>query len=242
MSFFKTLGKGLTAGLPGAIFGMASSLFTQGAEKKAATSAFQRQKDLFDYQAAYNTPANQIKRLKDAGLNPALMYGKGTMGNVEGMPSVQKANVTGPDLAQSAAVGAQLSLVNAQKNKLQEEADLIRNQQVLTNANAIKAVSENLKIQADKAKVIQETLNLKTGGDILEFEKAVKSLEALRAEKGILKGDTIGNILSILNLDPINNPGDRQLIQIALGAYFGASVADKFIKALTFNKFKKGGK
>lgn len=29
----------------------------------------------------YNTPANQIARLKEAGLNPNLMYGQGTVGN-----------------------------------------------------------------------------------------------------------------------------------------------------------------
>jgi hypothetical protein len=46
----------------------------------------QMDKQMFDYQNAYNTPAQQMQRLKSAGLNPALMYGQGTTGNASGAP------------------------------------------------------------------------------------------------------------------------------------------------------------
>lgn len=36
---------------------------------------------------AYNTPAMQMERLKEAGLNPHLMYGKGTTGNASSLPA-----------------------------------------------------------------------------------------------------------------------------------------------------------
>ena len=74
---FKT---GLGTGLAGGLLDSVGSLFTIGAQKRAATTAFKRQKELFDYQNAYNTPAKQMERLKAAGLNPALMYGQGKIG------------------------------------------------------------------------------------------------------------------------------------------------------------------
>lgn len=234
--FNSTAGGALTGGLASGL----GSLFTIGAQKRAATTAFKRQKELFDYQNAYNTPANQMKRLKAAGLNPALMYGQGTTGNATGFAGVAKADVTGPELAQSAAAGAQLSLVNAQRQKLEEEAGLIRNQQVLSNAQASLAVQNTLNVKADTARKLQETLNLKTQGDILEVEAMLKKIEKIRADKGTIKGDALGNILTILNLDPVNNQADRTLIQIALTAYFGANTAAKLLGPL--KRFIPGGK
>lgn len=38
-------------------------------------------KELIDYQNEYNTPANQMQRFADAGLNPNLIYGLGSNGN-----------------------------------------------------------------------------------------------------------------------------------------------------------------
>ncbi|NDG53361.1 MAG: hypothetical protein EBY39_10110 [Flavobacteriia bacterium] len=103
----------ISAGI-GAVAGLFGQGISNAASKRAATTAFKRQKELFDYQAAYNTPANQMKRLKLAGLNPALMYGKGTVGNVDSFAGVQQAKIQGIDLAQSAAHGAQLPLAAAQ--------------------------------------------------------------------------------------------------------------------------------
>lgn len=41
----------------------------------------QNMKELIDYQNEYNTPANQMQRFADAGLNPNLIYGLGSNGN-----------------------------------------------------------------------------------------------------------------------------------------------------------------
>jgi hypothetical protein len=72
---------------------------------------------MFDYSNAYNTPLNQMKRLKEAGLNPALMYGQGTTGNTNAsMPTADIVPTTfsGAEIAQSAASGAQMSVMNSQ--------------------------------------------------------------------------------------------------------------------------------
>lgn len=55
-------------------------------------------------QMEYNTPANQVKRLKEAGLNPALLYGNssgGVAGNASGSPSAASApQYSVPNVAQ----------------------------------------------------------------------------------------------------------------------------------------------
>lgn len=47
--------------------------------------------DFWNMQNEYNKPLNQMKRFKEAGLNPALMYGQGNPGNAS---SLQSANYT----------------------------------------------------------------------------------------------------------------------------------------------------
>lgn len=50
-------------------------------ERSKELAALQQQytKDYFDYVSAYNTPINQMERLREAGLNPNLVYGNGAM-------------------------------------------------------------------------------------------------------------------------------------------------------------------
>jgi len=73
----------------------------------------------------------------------------------------------------------------------------------------------------------------------MKFESAIKQIESDRASnKGIIKGDTIGNMLSILNLDPINNPQDRTLLQTAITAYFGAKIAKDILSGIGMAKGK----
>lgn len=54
-----------------------------------AELAYQRDLDMWNRQNAYNSPAEQVQRLIDAGLNPNLMYGNGSAatGNASSAPS-----------------------------------------------------------------------------------------------------------------------------------------------------------
>lgn len=241
--------------IPAAI-GAAASLiggaFGNRSRKKEAKRQRNWNEDMWERQNAYNTPANQMKRLKDAGLNPALMYGQGNVGNAEKVQGYDQPYVEniGAQVAQSAAAGAQLSLVNAQRKNI--EADTANKEQntILQKEQATNLIASTLNIEAQRAKTIQETLNLRTVGQVLKFEKAIKQVEADRsANKGIVKGDTIGNILSILNLDPANNPDDRTLLQTAFTAYFGAKIARDILSGIGTakgksikNVFEKGSK
>lgn len=58
-----------------------SSLFGMGTDYASSLLNMKNMKELIDYQNQYNTPANQMQRFADAGLNPNLVYGLGSNGN-----------------------------------------------------------------------------------------------------------------------------------------------------------------
>ena len=63
---------------------------------------FKLNKDMFDYTNEYNLPVHQMERLKQAGLNPNLVYGNGSVaGNVGSSSGVSIANFKGPDVPTS---------------------------------------------------------------------------------------------------------------------------------------------
>lgn len=106
------LGKGLIGGLSNIVGG----LFGNRSRKREAQRQREFSESMWNRQNAYNTPAMQMKRLKEAGLNPALMYGQGTTGNAEKALPYQQAQIesVGANFAQSTAAGAQASIANSQ--------------------------------------------------------------------------------------------------------------------------------
>lgn len=118
---------GLAAGAIGGLFGIGSGRKAYHRTKKLSQFQLGLNKQMFDYQNAYNTPAQQMARLKAAGLNPALMYGQGTTGNASGYPQAQINNqerfFNPADVAQSTAAGAQVSLLNKQAKLMDSQAD-----------------------------------------------------------------------------------------------------------------------
>lgn len=58
-------------------------------QQSLAAQANQWSIDQWNRENAYNNPANQVARLRAAGLNPALIYGNGIMNEAASSPSVQ---------------------------------------------------------------------------------------------------------------------------------------------------------
>lgn len=87
--------------------------------------------NMWNKQNEYNLPANQVKRLLDAGINPSAVFGSGSVSEAgsltaPSMPSLQQAHVSpySPDLSGVGnAVNAyyQNQLVNAEKKRTQAE-------------------------------------------------------------------------------------------------------------------------
>jgi len=105
------------AALAGGAINFVGGLFGNKARKRESEKQREWSESMWKRQNAYNTPANQMQRLRDAGLNPALMYGQGTMGNAEKALPYQQAQLesVGANFAQSAAAGAQASLAKSQE-------------------------------------------------------------------------------------------------------------------------------
>lgn len=62
---------------------------TLAANKAEAELAYQRAVEMWHMQNAYNDPAAQMARFKNAGLNPNLIYGQGNPGNASAPPQYQ---------------------------------------------------------------------------------------------------------------------------------------------------------
>jgi hypothetical protein len=217
--------------LQGAVIGLGADIIGGAignrARRKEADRAFNRSKQMFDYQNRYNTPTRQMQRLKRAGLNPALMYGQGTTGNAQGYTQqapAQQLNVAGAKSLDSAYMLSQIQ-------KTQAETDNLRGVTPEAKARISKLVSDKNLVNQQTLKVAQERGNLVTTGEIYMLDKEVRKLEMLRNKKGFIKGDTIGNVLEMVGLDPKNNPGDRLTVQTMLGTWFGADLAKKLISA-----------
>ena len=87
---------GLGAILGGPVGGLigslgASLISNRGARNRQRLADLQNIK-FWEMQNAYNTPKEQMKRLKDAGLNPNLIYGSNANTGVAGSVSPSKAS------------------------------------------------------------------------------------------------------------------------------------------------------
>lgn len=78
--------------------------------------------DMWNAQNAYNTPVAQMKRLKEAGLNPMLVYGSGSHSFTAGSMSASGATGAGSGLASSLVSGFFSRLTQGEKNELAKQS------------------------------------------------------------------------------------------------------------------------
>ena len=100
------------------------------ANEKAQERAFNQNREFwnerFDKEASYNQPVQQMARMKEAGLNPALMYktGSGASGSTSG-PSSQGKIAERYDLGNLAQQSAQVANIIADTAKKKKETTLL---------------------------------------------------------------------------------------------------------------------
>lgn len=114
-----------------------------GQRKELMDYQYNLERSMFDYANNYNLPINQMARLRQAGLNPNLVYGNGSVaGNVAGStPSISIPSVSGPEsVGINDAISAyqlgldtkikqsQLGNLEAQTNKINAERIRIENE------------------------------------------------------------------------------------------------------------------
>ncbi len=206
--------------LGGAILSTAGSLFgnmigNRGKREAEARANAQNIK-FWNMQNAYNTPAQQMARFKDAGLNPNLIYGKGTPGNAEQITGAKApdyemdnplANIT--DFADIKAKDAQKNNLNSQTANVSMDT-LIKAQNLRKTTkdadNIIKYSSQMLEADLKKkneeaaiSKINRITLDqTKTDRVLQELYKAKQLKEAARGEG--YKADIAKRLSTISNL------------------------------------------
>lgn len=79
---------GLLSSVGNWIVGSQESRKSRKHEKKMAQYAFNKNLEMWNLENQYNAPINQVQRLIDAGLNPALMYQQGNTGNAGSGPQM----------------------------------------------------------------------------------------------------------------------------------------------------------
>lgn len=179
--------------------------------KEAAATSQQYAKEMFDY-TGYE---NQVKQMKAAGLNPALMNGGGgSPGQASAGAEVQPAQAFQPMGIQMALQAQQImantQLANAQAQKTRAEATAQNMQnlvgssidlaQKISQIGKTKQEKKNLEATYNKTteeikKVQEEVNNLMLQGDILKENKELLEFqnEANRIIKNGIHYDTKGN-------------------------------------------------
>jgi len=101
--------------------------------------AYGKDLDMWNKQNEYNTPTKQMQRFKDAGLNPHLIYGKGTPGNATQLPKYNKSRYVGtaPQISMPDMLGMYMSL-----KKTNAEIDNVR---ALASNVKMRTIGEEIK-------------------------------------------------------------------------------------------------
>lgn len=149
----------------------------------------QREEDVWNMQNSYNSPAAQMQRFKEAGLNPHLIYGQSNMGgsistaNFEHDPqrtasydgqSPQGWNPKAPqfDLNEGLMAYNSFREQSARTNNLEAQNELIKKEAVLKDTQTVATL-------ANTAKTAQET---KQAGELFSFQVDAAAANIRRTE------------------------------------------------------------
>lgn len=189
------LGLGMAA-LP-VVGGIADAFIQSGINKKTRKwnekmYGIQRRDALADYHAQnlYNSPAAQMARLRDAGLNPNLVYGNGADAQGGTVRSTESKGWSpqAPSISGAAAAGT-MGMLSYQDLKIKEAtaSNLIEQNKVIAQEAALKAAQTMATLTGvDKTKVETATgsFDLALKNAVANYDIAAKGLgvEKLKAE------------------------------------------------------------
>lgn len=183
--------------LGGAAIAGASGLIqsTVGAltAKKQQQRANQFNIDMWNRQNAYNTPAEQMRRFKEAGLNPNLIYGQGNSGNASNAPQFEQLaeqGYTPLDLGNSVSNFRSiydLRMQNVQMDRLQAQIELDKQSAIVKNLEGISKAMENEKLSAslpyakDMARLSFEALDASVKKTLADTQFTIDSNQRAKA-------------------------------------------------------------
>ncbi len=156
--------------LGGSILSTAGSLFGNlignTGRKNAEARANAQNIKFWNMQNAYNHPAQQMQRFKDAGLNPNLIYGKGTNGNAEQITGAKAPDYQMDNPLSDITDFADIRSKDAQKNNLNSQTANVSMDTLVKAQNLRKSTKE-----ADNL--------IKYSGDMLKADLKKKNEDAV---------------------------------------------------------------
>lgn len=212
MGFWQDAGNAIVngaSGLIGGLFGLKNTddvnkaniqavRETNKANRELAQYNWEQQRQMWNEKNAYDSPIQQMARLKEAGLNPNLVYG--SIGNMSGqaptpaMPTQEAPHAERSDygfIAQSANSAVQTYM---QQQQLDSQLSLNASQKSAAEAQAINYAADTTKKLADAAKTDQDR---EQASEIFRFTLRAQELGLTKMQNEI-KGQE--NELSIFQL------------------------------------------
>lgn len=180
--------------------------------KELATYQFGLEQQAVNQQNEYNNPQNQIQRLKDAGLNPALIYGSGSStasGNQTQLPRYNAPNIQAAPKIDYLSMAMQFlgayndfRVKDAQVNNIEANTkkvlDLLPIQRSYLHANADKTIVQQRLIDAQARTQFDYLFNWQN--DMLDAQ--VKNLRSQTALRGYQTESTkLSNQLASQSMD-----------------------------------------
>lgn len=150
-SAFGPIGSAVGA-VVGAGLNMLSTVFQNRYNRKQADKEYQRNLEQWNRENEYNSPSAQMQRLKEAGLNPNLMYANANGANTSaGSPAYNATQSGSPDMPFFSNIMSLAGLKN-QINQTSSNIALQRSQELLNN---VSSVTESYK----QANTAQDTIS-----------------------------------------------------------------------------------
>lgn len=171
---------------------------TNQANLELAQYQYGQEQKMWEQQNAWNSPASQMQRLKDAGLNPALMYGQGTTGNAVQIPKYQAPKMDYSGYQPKQAVEAVTNTIGAYMDFK------LRNAQVDNAEQMNKNIMQDTIRKGIENEILVATAPWKKQYGQLDYEKKGWDIDVLRKRSSLMDMDYVlkgyqGEILDIKN-------------------------------------------
>jgi hypothetical protein len=228
--FLKTALQGLAGALGPGLFSLGSDMITNRGALRRQQLADQENERRWHMQNAYNTPKEQMARLKEGGLNPNLIYGSGGANTgVAGAMAPSKAapyNVRNPVPLQAALIGSQIENLNSVTEKNKAETARTLGMTPYQIDNSLSKAEQTRQTAAQE--LIKTSILSTTKKD--QIEKIVQDTLLTKAKKTETqsKAEFTKKMLD-MNINPNSGMGS-QLIQFIFGT------TDDALKYLGDNK------
>lgn len=198
----------LIGGITGAIGGKSGGTEEQEklmklqeeANQRLMAQSYEQQREMYDYTFEKNTPEAMYKLYKEAGLNPALMYGQsggGVTGQSAGSGNAQVSGQAGATSAEKQMAATQQQGMSLQLAKIASEIKLTNAQADNLNVDSKKKAGVDTELATSMMnKIIQETTNEEVKRDLMELQKAINQNDLQQGREilnGMIRNNVIGN-------------------------------------------------